>query len=56
MSNAQDNKSPASEKPEPQRITPQNGELDAEKLDEVSGGGGSLGGTSLPHGPPPIGP
>ncbi len=38
MSN--DTKSPASETPEPQQITPQTGELDAEKLDNVSGGGG----------------
>ena len=44
MSN--DTKSPAPEKPEPQRITPQSGELakstelDAEQLDKVAGGGG----------------
>jgi len=56
MSNAKDTRSQPSEKPEPQKINPQTGELDAEKLDEVAGGGGSLGGTSLPHGPPPIGP
>lgn len=53
MSNAQGTKSPASEKPEPQKITPQTGELEAEKLDEVSGGNGGssvhkLGGPPAP--------
>jgi hypothetical protein len=55
MSVAQDTKSPASEKPEPQQITPQTGELDAEKLDEIAGGGyGLTGGYKAPPPPPPI--
>lgn len=49
MSNAQDTKSQPSEKPEPQKITPQTGELDAEKLDQVAGG--TSGGASAPIGP-----
>jgi hypothetical protein len=40
MSNAQENKSAQLEKPEPQKITPETGELDAGKLDEVAGGNG----------------
>ena len=43
------------EKPEPQQITPQTGELDAEKLDEIAGGGGTgstLGGSRIPPPPP----
>jgi len=54
MSNAQDNKSPSPEKPEPQKITPQTGELakstelDAEQLDNVAGG---IGGGTHPTGP-----
>jgi len=54
MSNAKDAKSPASEKPGPQQITPQAGELakstelDAEQLDKVAGG---IGGGTHPSGP-----
>jgi hypothetical protein len=51
-----DTKSPAPETAEPQKITPQTGELDAEKLDEVAGGGGSAGTVAVPHAPPPPSP
>ena len=47
-----DVKSPVSEKPEPQ-ISPQTGEMNAEQLDEVSGG--STASTS-PHVPSPPAP
>jgi hypothetical protein len=49
-------KSPPSETQEPQQITPQTDELDAEKLDQVAGGNlvGS-GGTRAPSPPPPVG-
>jgi len=56
MSNAQDTKQPPLEKPEPQQISPQTGELDAEKLDEVAGGTGSAGSIAAPHVPPAPGP
>jgi len=53
MSNAQDNKSPVPEKPEPQKISPQTGELDDRQLDEAAGGNGGssvhvLGGPPAP--------
>jgi hypothetical protein len=56
MSNTQDSKQPSLENTEPQRITPQTGELDAEKLDEVAGGTGSAGSIAPPHVPPAPGP
>ena len=54
MTNKQDTRSPAPEKPEPQQITPQTGELDAEQLEEVAGGTGLPSGSIGPHAP--IGP
>ena len=60
MSNTKDTRQPPLEKPEPQQITPQTGELDAEKLDEVVGevsGGSGTGytiGYKAPPPPPPI--
>jgi hypothetical protein len=56
MSNPQDIKSQPVEKPEPQKITPQADELDAGKLDEISGGSGGVSGTVPHHGPGPISP
>lgn len=53
MSNAQDNKSPQLQKTEPQKSTPQTGELDAEKLDEVAGGNTA---SASPHIPAPPAP
>ncbi len=51
MSN--DTKSPASEKPEPQQITPQTGELDDRQLDDTSGGNGFIPAPPRPGPPPP---
>jgi hypothetical protein len=49
-------KSPASEKPEPQQVAPQTAELDAEKLDEVTGGmQGTNAGTPVRPPPAPVG-
>jgi len=49
-----DTKSPAPETQEPQKITPQTGELDDRQLDDTSGGGtGTV--TYVPP-PPHIGP
>jgi len=54
MSNTQDTKQPPLEKPEPPKITPQTGELNAQQLDEVAGGTGLPSGSIGPHAP--VGP
>ena len=56
MSKLQDSKSQPLEKSEPKKITPQADELDAGKLDEISGGSGGVSGTVPHHGPGPISP
>jgi len=51
MSN--ETRSPASEKPEPQKINPKTGELNDEQLDDTSGGNGFIPSPPRPGPPPP---